>query len=67
MKFKTLFAVLIIAIVVIFSAQNAQATEVKFLVWSLSISRVLVILGSFVVGILVGLLLGINKRRIFSK
>lgn len=66
MKFKTFIALLFIAVVVIFSLQNAEVTDVKFLTWKLSVSRVLIILGCFVLGVLVGILVSM-KKRVFSK
>ncbi|WP_111706876.1 lipopolysaccharide assembly protein LapA domain-containing protein [Lutibacter citreus] len=62
MKTKTIIAILFISLIIIFSLQNAEITDVKFLFWKISISRVLVILGSFVIGILVGILVSIKKK-----
>ena len=63
MRFKTILILIFAAIIVIFSLQNAEITDVKFLFWKLSISRVLVILGSFAIGILLGILIS-QKRKI---
>lgn len=62
MKFKTFIIILFIAFVAVFSVQNTELTDVKFLFWKLSIYRVLIILGSFAIGILVGVLISIKKR-----
>lgn len=62
MKTKTIIALLFISLIIIFSLQNAEITDVKFLFWKLSISRILVILGSFVIGILVGILISLKKN-----
>lgn len=62
MKTKTIIAIVFISLIIIFSLQNAEITDVKFLFWKLSISRVLVILGSFVIGILVGILISLKKK-----
>ena len=61
MKFKTVIAILFASIIVIFSVQNVEVTDIKFLFWKLSLSRVLIILGSFAVGVIVGLLASIRK------
>lgn len=66
MKLKTFVALLFVVVIVIFSLQNAQIIDVKFLFWKLSFSSVIVILGSFSIGVLVGVLLLI-KRRIVKK
>ncbi len=62
MKFRTFMALLCVIIIIIFSLQNATVIDVKFLFWKLSISRVLVILGSFIIGILVGVLISIKRK-----
>ncbi|MGM5470420.1 lipopolysaccharide assembly protein LapA domain-containing protein [Flavobacteriaceae bacterium LMO-SS05] len=66
MKFKTIVILSVFLLVVIVSIQNAQVTDINFLFWKLSASRVLIILGSFSVGILIGLLLAM-KTRFFKK
>ena len=63
MKPKTIIAFIIATLIIIFAIQNIQAVEVKFLFWHLTISRVLIILGSFIIGILVGVLISMKKRR----
>jgi putative membrane protein len=62
MKFKTILALLFATLIVIFSLQNSEVTQVKFLTWEIEMSRVLVILGSFTIGLLVGILVSIKKR-----
>jgi putative membrane protein len=62
MKFRTIIGLLFAAIIIIFSLQNAEIIDVKFLFWKLSISRVLLILGSFAIGLLVGVSLSIKKK-----
>lgn len=64
MKFKTILAIIFAIIIVLFSLQNAEVTEVKFLFWKLSMSRVLIIMGSFAIGVLVGILVSMKKRLI---
>lgn len=64
MKTKTIIAIIIAVIITIFSLQNAEITDVKFLFWKLSMSKVLIILGSFAVGVLVGILVSIKKKII---
>lgn len=62
MKFKTFLIVVFISLILIFSIQNVEITDIKFLFWKLSISRVLIILGSFAIGILVGVLISMKKK-----
>ena len=61
MKFKTVLAILFATVIVIFSIQNAEVTDVNFLFWKLSMSRVLIILGSFAFGVMVGLLVSMKN------
>ncbi|MFB9055364.1 lipopolysaccharide assembly protein LapA domain-containing protein [Mariniflexile ostreae] len=62
MKFKTLIVLLFVIIIVIFSLQNTEVTDVNLLFWTLSMSRVLVILGSFALGLIVGILISITRK-----
>jgi uncharacterized integral membrane protein len=66
MRTKTIIVILFVALIIVFSLQNAVVIDVNFLFWKVSMSRVLIILGSFVIGVLVGLLVSL-KRRISSK
>ncbi|MDE3740292.1 LapA family protein [Maribacter polysaccharolyticus] len=64
MKFKTIMAIIAATLVVVFSLQNTDVTDVRFLIWKLSMSRVLVILGSFVIGVIVGILVSLKKKMV---
>jgi len=64
MKFKTLLALVFAVLIVIFSLQNSEVTDVNFLFWKLSMSRVLIILGSFGLGVVVGILVSIKNKII---
>lgn len=61
MKFNTILVILFATIIIFFSLQNSEVTDVKFLFWKISTSRVIVILGSFVIGLFVGALLSMKK------
>ncbi|MCR9293550.1 MAG: LapA family protein [bacterium] len=50
----TALAVIALAAIVIFSLQNLEAVEVDFLFWSVNISKVLVIVGTYVLGMVTG-------------
>ncbi|WP_027392459.1 lipopolysaccharide assembly protein LapA domain-containing protein [Aquimarina latercula] len=67
MKFKTIIALIIVILIVIFSLQNSEVIDVTFFVWKLSTSRVLVILGSFSIGVIAGILVSMKKRLIPKK
>lgn len=63
MKPKTIIAIIFIVLIIIFSVQNAEITNVEFLFWRLTISKVMVIMGSFLVGIIVGLLFSMRRKK----
>jgi len=67
MKFKTIMAIVFAILVVVFSLQNAEVTQVEFFFWELSMSRVLVILGSFAIGVLVGILVSLKRPKLHGK
>lgn len=62
MTFRLLIVMLILALLVAFSLQNAQEVKVQLLVWSFHISRALLILVPFLVGIVLGWVLGAFGR-----
>lgn len=47
-------AVILAIIVIIFSIQNLTSVDVSFLVWSMSVPKVLLILGTYVLGMFSG-------------
>lgn len=67
MKFKTILALIFATVIVVFSLQNVEVTDVRFLFWKLSMSRVLIILGSFAIGVLVGILVSMKKKLVNMK
>lgn len=62
MKTKTIVAIAIAVIITIFSLQNSEITEVRFFFWKLTMSKVLIVLGCFAVGVLVGILVSIMNK-----
>jgi len=64
MKTKTIIAITIAVIITIFALQNAEITDLKFFFWKLSMSKVLLLLGCFGLGVLVGILVSLKKKRI---
>jgi uncharacterized integral membrane protein len=53
----------LIALVLIFVVQNTQVVEFKFLVWTISISRALMLFGTLAIGVLAGWILKSPKTR----
>jgi putative membrane protein len=46
-----------------FIVQNAEVVQVRFLFWSAQASRAIIILGTFVLGIIVGWISGRVKKK----
>jgi putative membrane protein len=67
MKTKTIVSLFFVLIIVIFSLQNSEITDVDFLFWKISVSRILIILGSFSFGVLVGILVSMVKKTTTTK
>lgn len=53
----------LIVVVLIFVFQNTQVVEFKFLIWTLSISRALMLFGALAVGVLAGWILKPPKTK----
>jgi uncharacterized integral membrane protein len=53
----------LLILVVLFTLQNTETVPISFLFWEFRISRVLMILMIFVVGVLVGISSNYLKRR----
>ena len=51
---KNIVFLILVALVLIFVIQNTQVVEFHFLAWKVSMSRALLLLGTFVMGIVVG-------------
>jgi uncharacterized integral membrane protein len=56
---------LLLVIIVTFSAQNRASMDVSFLFWSMTMPKVLLILGTYVLGLVSGWgLVEVIKRRV---
>jgi lipopolysaccharide assembly protein A len=54
MNFKLTLILVLSGIILIFVTQNVAAVEVTFLLWSISLSRALLIFFALAIGILIG-------------
>ena len=50
----TILAVIAIVAIAVFSIQNLEGVEVSFLLWSTTISKCLVIIGTYLLGMISG-------------
>ncbi|NIS60861.1 MAG: DUF1049 domain-containing protein, partial [Proteobacteria bacterium] len=49
---KTVIFVVLAALILLFVIQNTQVVETRFLVWTISMSRSLLLLGTFIMGVI---------------
>ena len=54
MNFKLILLIILVSLAVIFLTQNVAAVEVTFLLWSISMSRALLIFFTLVIGFTLG-------------
>jgi uncharacterized integral membrane protein len=55
---KTILIIILLSFFTIFILQNTEVVEISFLFWQMSLSRVVLLLGSLFTGILIGLFIG---------
>jgi len=60
---KTIVFVILAVLIFLFVIQNTQVVETRFLVWTISMSRSLLLLGTFIIGVIAGWLLKRPKHR----
>ena len=60
---RNIIFVCLIAFVLIFVVQNTQVVEFRFLVWTISMSRALMLFGTLAIGFIAGWLLTLPKGK----
>jgi putative membrane protein len=60
---KGIVFVILVVIMVLFVLQNTQVVDVQLLVWKVTMSRALMLLGTFVLGMVAGWLVGRFRGR----
>ena len=55
--------VILVILVLVFVFQNTETVKVSFFAWQISMSRALMLLGTFLIGIVAGWISGRYKRR----
>ena len=60
---KNIIFVCLIVFVLIFVVQNTQVVEFRFLVWTISLSRALMLFGALAIGFVAGWLLRVPKQK----
>ncbi len=59
---RNIIFIFLIGVVVIFVLQNTQVVEVRFLFWTVSMSRALMLFGTLAIGLVGGWLMTVPKR-----
>jgi len=60
---RTLIFICLMVFVLIFVFQNTQVVDFRFLVWTISMSRALMLFGTLAIGFIAGWLLGVPKQK----
>lgn len=55
---KTITALVFLSIFTVFILQNTEVVQIRFLFWQISLSRVVLLLGSLFIGVIIGLFVG---------
>ena len=63
MSVKKIIILILFALVLIFVIQNVEIVEVRLLVWKVSISRSLMLLGTLIIGLIAGWVLKGAKSK----
>ena len=60
---RNIIFISLIGMVIIFVLQNTQVVEVRFLFWTVLMSRALMLIGTLAIGLIGGWLLALPKRK----
>jgi len=67
MKAKTVIILILVVILLITILQNTQVVELRLFFWKLSMSQIIYTLLIFLIGLIIGLILGKRERRKFRQ
>ncbi|MFH1379944.1 MAG: LapA family protein [bacterium] len=63
MNWKWFVVIILLIILVIFTAQNYEVCEIKFLVWSFQTSRSIGLFISMVIGVIIGWVTASHRKQ----
>ncbi len=63
MKLSFWIFIIVAVLLVTFSVQNSGPTEIQFLVWSIQVSKAVIIIATFLIGLITGALYGYFSRK----
>lgn len=67
MRFKMVIAIVLAVLLVVFSLQNIEQVAVKFLTFKGEVPTVLLIIGTFAMGVIVGILASLRPNKTKSQ
>lgn len=63
MNWKWLFVLVLLLLLVIFTTQNYEVAEIRFLFWAFKTSRAIIIFATLFIGVIIGWLTALLKER----
>ena len=63
MHWKWILVLILLVILVIFTAQNYEVVRIQFLFWSFETSRAIIIFSTLVIGVLIGWITSLIGRK----
>lgn len=63
MRWKLIVILVFLILLVVFTIQNYDVVSIQFLLWSFQTSRTIVILVTFAIGVLVGLIISFTRKK----
>jgi len=63
MKFKTILALVVLVLAVVIIVQNTQVVTYRALLWSVSVSQIILLPAALLLGFLIGFLVGKASGR----
>jgi len=60
---KLIILLILSLLLAVFAVQNYEVVSIQFLFWSFQTSRTIILFGSFIIGVLVGLMTALVKGK----
>lgn len=59
---RMILILVLLSLLIIFSIQNSEIIQLKVFFWNVSIPRILLIMGSLIIGVVIGFLFPLKKK-----
>ncbi len=63
MKISFWMFIIVSVLLVTFSVQNSGSTEIQYLIWSIQVSKAVIIIATFLIGLITGALYGYFSKK----